>query len=66
MKLYWTCGTRLTEDGRKEPVSTYDAAMSLGEARQQIELWKDWYHFNIIEAHIDVYDHGVKIESIKS
>ena len=64
MKLYWPCGTRLTDEGKEESISTYDAAMSLGEARKQIELWKDWYHYNIIEAHIDVYEHEIKIETI--
>lgn len=64
MKLYWPCGTRLTDDGMKEPVSTYDATTSMGEARKQIELWKDWYHFNITEAHIDVYEKGKKLQTI--
>lgn len=64
MKQYWPCGTRLTDDGRKEPVSTYAAAFTLGEARKQIELWKDWYHFRMLEAHVDVYEKSVKVDTI--
>lgn len=63
MKLYWPCGTRLTESG-PEPVTTYDAVMTLGDARKQIAMWRDWYKFHLTEAHIDVYEKTNKTQII--
>lgn len=64
MKLYWPCAVCLTAEGNEEPVSTYDAALSLAEARQQIERWKDWYHYNIIRCWVDEYEKSVKLRTI--
>ena len=63
MKLYWPCAVYLKEN-RLERAFTYDAMNSLAEARQQIETWKDWYKFDVRKAWVDVYDHGVKTETI--
>lgn len=64
MLLYWPCGKRKTAYGDTEPISTYGATVSLADARQQIELWKDWYKFDIVESWIDVYNRGEKVNTI--
>ncbi len=64
MKEYWPSAEYLTEDGRIEKTSTYDYMDTLGTARQQIELWKSWYHFNVQKAWIDVYENGTRQETI--
>ena len=55
MKLYWPCAVRRKEDGAEEPVFTYDAILSLAEARKQIANWKDWYHFNLVKCWVDEF-----------
>ena len=64
MKLYWPCAVRRKEDGAEEPLFTYDAALSLAEARKQISLWKDWYHYNIVKCWVDEYENGVNLRTI--
>jgi len=64
MKEYWPAGVYQTSDGRQEHTTSYDAFPSEAEARQQIELWKDWYKFNITFAWITVIEKGDLIEMI--
>lgn len=64
MKLYWPCAVRQDPDGTCELVSTYDSVLSLAEARKQIELWKDWYHFNLAKCWVDEYEKGHKLRTI--
>lgn len=64
MKLYWPCAVRLTAEGKEEPVSTYDSMLALDKARQQIELWKDWYHYNIVRCWVDEFEKGEKLRTI--
>lgn len=64
MKLYWPCAVRLTKEGEEEYVSTYDSTLTIDKARQQIELWKDWYHYNIIRCWVDEYENSVKLRTI--
>lgn len=64
MKLYWPCAVRQDPDGTCELVSTYDSVLFLAEARKQIELWKDWYHFNIVRCWVDEYEKGIKLRTI--
>lgn len=64
MKLYWPCAVRRKEDGTEEPVFTYDAVLSLPEARKQIANWKDWYHFKIIKCWVDEFENGEKLRTI--
>ena len=64
MKLYWPGAVYLTKENRLERAFTYDAANTLAEARQTIETWKDWYKFDVRKCWVDVYDHGVKTETI--
>lgn len=63
MKLYWPCAVYLKENCL-ERAFTYDSTLSLGDARNQIELWKDWYKFDIRKAWVDVYEDNIKIETI--
>lgn len=63
MKQYWPCGIYLKEN-RLERAFTYDSMLSLAEARQQIETWKSWYKFDVRKCWVDVYEHGVKTETI--
>lgn len=64
MKLYWPCAVRQEPDGTCEPLHTYDSAISLAEARKQISIWKDWYHFNIVKCWVDEYEKGVKLRTL--
>lgn len=63
MKLYWPCGIYLKEN-RLDRLFTYDAVNTLAEARQTIETWKDWYKFDVRKCWVDVYEHGIKTETI--
>ena len=63
MKLYWPCGIYLKEN-RLGRLFTYDAENTLAEARQTIETWKDWYKFDVRKCWVDVYEHGIKTETI--
>ena len=60
MKQYWPCAIRLTEEGNEERVSTYDSCFRLEQARNQIELWKSWYKYNINRCWVDVYENTTK------
>ena len=64
MKLYWPGAVYLTKENRLDRAFTYDAVDTLAETRQAIETWKDWYKFDVRKAWVDVYDHGVKTETI--
>ena len=64
MKTYWPCGRAMGQDGRIQPLTTYSAFISLGEARKQIDLWHDWYKYDMIEAWVDVYEKGKLIQKI--
>ena len=63
MKLYWPCGIYLKEN-RLDRLFTYDVVNTLAEARQTIETWKDWYKFDVRKCWVDVYEHGIKTETI--
>lgn len=63
MKQYWPGAVYLKND-RLERAFTYDAMNTLADARQQIETWKDWYKFDVRKCWVDVYEHGIKTETI--
>ena len=44
---------------------TYDSLDTLEEAVKQFDIWKDHYHYDIIEAWIDVSNHGNKVKTIR-
>ena len=64
MKLYWPRCTYLDKDGKQDSISTYDSCTTLSDALKQVNLWKNHYRFNILDAHIDIYDHGERIDTI--
>lgn len=63
MKQYWPGAAYLKND-RLDRLFAYDAVNTLAEARQTIETWKDWYKFDIRKCWVDVYEHGIKTETI--
>lgn len=64
MKLYWACGRYIDSNGREDSLFTYNASMSEAEARGVIKFWAEECEFNIIRAWIDVYENGIKVDTI--
>ncbi len=65
MKYYWSSAKRITDDGREERLFTQEAAFSEEKAREQIDIWKNGYGFNLREAWIDVIEDNQMAERIE-
>lgn len=42
------------ENGEVKKLWTYDSASTLEQAKKQISIWKDYYHYNIVRGWVDV------------
>lgn len=43
---------------------TYGSLDTLEEAVKQFDIWKDNYHYDIIEARVDITNHGEKVKTV--
>lgn len=66
MKQYWPCAKYRDDNGEIKLLFTYDSLLTPEKAMAVIVVnWKGYYKFDIVEAWIDVFENGEKIEVIK-
>lgn len=68
MKEYWPMAKIKEKDGTVRNQYTYDSCRTIREALDAIAVWGDFYHFNIVEAWIDLkngkYSERIKVERV--
>jgi len=42
------------ENGEVKKLWTYDSAFTVEQAKKQISIWRDFYHYNIVRGWVDV------------
>ena len=53
------------ENGEVKKLWTYDSAFTVEQAKKQISIWRDFYHYNIVRGWIDVRCDGDIIDTIE-
>ena len=53
------------ENGETKKLWTYDSASTLEQAKNQISIWRDFYHYNIIRGWVDVRCGNQVIDTIE-
>ena len=54
--LYFPNAILINEDGKKEPISTYEGFLTKPEAIRQFTIWTEHYNFNLERCWIEQYD----------
>lgn len=65
MKEYWPIATVKEKDGSIRTQATYDSCNNIRDALGVITAWSEFYHYDIIEAWIDLKNgkHSERIEA---
>lgn len=54
----------MAKTSKGEPLFTYDTLDTFEKAVEQFNIWTDHYHYDIVEAWIDITNNGEKVKTI--